>query len=139
MKSGWWSWGCLAWSKGGSGRISSLSTSAWKEGCSQVSVSSHRQLTTGQEDIASSPIRGGSGWTPGRMSSWKELLNIEMDSPERWWSHNPWRCWHGTQCYGLIDKMVFGQRLDLNYSLIWCNMNLTHCFWHLDFIISFYI
>ena len=50
------------------------------------------QLTViGQEVMASSCTRRGSGWILGTVSS-QEWWGSGTGCPGRWWSHHPWRC-----------------------------------------------
>jgi len=42
--------------------------------------------------MASSCTREGSGWTLGNTASLKGWSGTGMGCPERWWSHQPWRC-----------------------------------------------
>lgn len=63
-----------------------LSTTAWKEVAARWGLgSSPRQLATGQEEMASSCSRAGSGWTSGSIFSLKGWLSIGMGCPGKWW------------------------------------------------------
>jgi len=63
-----------------------------KGDCGEVGVSLCSQVTViGQERMASSCTRGGSGWILGRISS-PEVLMQWHSCPGRWCSHRPWRC-----------------------------------------------
>ena len=56
----------------------------------------------GLEGMASSCSREGSSWTLGNTTSLKGWSGTGMGCPERWWSHQPWRCSRNvwTLCWG---------------------------------------
>ena len=95
--SGWGSWDCSVWTRGGSGETLLLSTTTWKE----VGVGLFSQVTViGWEIMALSCARRASGWVLGRISSQEEQRDSGTGCPGRWWSHHRWRCsrtlwmWH---------------------------------------------
>ncbi|GAB0175933.1 hypothetical protein GRJ2_000058500 [Grus japonensis] len=61
------------------------------EGCGEMGVGLFSQATS-EEEMVSSCIRGGLDWILGKISSPKEWSGIGTGSPERLWSHHPWRC-----------------------------------------------
>ena len=64
-----------------------------KGGCSELGVSLFSQVTAiGLEGMASSCTREDLGWTLGNTTSVKGWSGTGMGCPERWWSHQPWRC-----------------------------------------------
>ena len=67
--------------------------SCLKGGCSEVGVGLFSRVTAIEwEGMASSCIRGGSGWILGRISSLKDWWGIGTGCPGKCWSHRPWRC-----------------------------------------------
>ena len=54
--------------------------------------SAPQEPATGREAMASSCIRGGSGWIFGKMSFLQEWSVIGPGCPGQWWSPHPWRC-----------------------------------------------
>lgn len=65
MTSSWWSWGYLAWRKGGSEETLSLPTITWK-GCSQVGLVTFRRYPVTGQETPWSFTRGRSVWTWGK-------------------------------------------------------------------------
>lgn len=75
----------------------------------------------------SSCTSGGSGWTAGGNFSLKRWLTIERSCPAGWGSPCSWSAQeltgHGTWCYGLVERLVVGQRLDLMIFKVFSNLN----------------
>jgi len=93
MGSGWRSWDCSVWRRGGSGETLFLSITTWREvTVSWGSASSPVWLVIGLQGTASSCAREGSDWMLGNATSLKGWSGTGMGCPERWWSHWPWRC-----------------------------------------------
>ena len=64
-----------------------------KGGSSELGVSLFSRVTViGLEGMASSCTREDSGWTLGNITSLKGWSGTGMGCPERWWSHQAWRC-----------------------------------------------
>ncbi|PKU38365.1 hypothetical protein llap_11336 [Limosa lapponica baueri] len=73
------------------GDLLALSNSL-KGGCSQGgSVSSPKSQAMGQEEMASSCARGGSGWRLGKMLPRKGFLSLGMGCPGKGLRPHPWR------------------------------------------------
>lgn len=109
---------CLPWKNGGSGMTLSLPTIPWQEG---ELASPHRQEVKGQEDIASSCTRWGSGWTTGRISSQKGS-GTGRSCPERWWSPQLWMqplelCSSCHCCVQLVKLLLLASRM--GFKLYW--------------------
>lgn len=69
MRRSWGNQDCLVWRRGGSGLTLLLSITTWKEFVARWgSASSPGEPAMGQEDIVRNWIRGGLGWTLGRIS-----------------------------------------------------------------------
>ena len=88
--SGWGSWDCSVWRRGGSRVTLSLSTTTWKDIVVGVSPSSHvtSNRTRGNGSSFASRDLGWTLWntSPGVWSV------TAMDCPGSWLSHCPWRC-----------------------------------------------
>ena len=64
-----------------------------KGGSCEVGVGLFTQVTEmGQEGMASSCARGGSGWILRKISTLKEWQGTETGCPWRRLSHHSWRC-----------------------------------------------
>jgi len=79
-----------------------------KGGCSEVGVGLFSQAATGQEETASSCVRGGLDWIRGKIFVLKEWPGTGPGCPGQWWSHRPWRCSCGTSGRGLAGLVVLG-------------------------------
>lgn len=62
-------------------------------------------------------FRGGSSCTSGRISSWKGLPREVVQSL-------------GTECFGLADKVVISQRLDLMIQEVYSILNDSVLLWN---------
>lgn len=74
------------------------------------------------EEMTSRCAKGGSGWTLGRISPQKGLLNTGTDYPRSGVPGDVQETGHGTPYHGLLDKVVFGHGLD-SVSEIFSNIN----------------
>ena len=91
-------WDGSVWRRKGSEETSLITLyNSPKGSCGKVGVSHFSQVTAiGQEGMALSYARGGSGWVLGNISSQKKWWNTGTNCPE---SQLPWRCsrammWH---------------------------------------------
>ena len=121
VRSSWGNWGCLAWRRGGWGETLPLSTTRW------VLVSSPKSLVIGQEEMASSCVRGGLGWILGKILYWKSGQALEQAAQGGDGVTIPGgvqnTCSRGTwgQCFrGMV---VLGWRLDLMILEVFSNLN----------------
>ncbi|PKU43198.1 hypothetical protein llap_6505 [Limosa lapponica baueri] len=73
------------------GDLLALSNSLKGGGSQGGSVSSPKSQVMGQEEMASSCARGGSGWILGKMFPRKGFLSLGMGCPGKGLRHHPWR------------------------------------------------